>query len=173
MFPAVARQQTTTKPASQWHVIQVRLQSPSALAVFSGQALDLQAEIDLQSGILNAEERDFKTAFSYFFEAFEQYNNLKSPKALNSLKYLLLCKIMSNNATEVASIISSKSGLNYSGPELEAMKLVAEARTQSSLTMLQVPSAVSLYFAEVHACAFKTIIHVPQCRRSWTNIRSN
>eukprot|EP00892_Ulva_mutabilis_P006807 jgi/Ulvmu1/4499/UM002_0225.1 len=97
----------------------------------------LQAEIDLQSGILNAEERDFKTAFSYFFEAFEQYNNLKSPKALNSLKYLLLCKIMSDNATEVASIISSKSGLNYSGPELEAMKLVAEARTQSSLTMLQ------------------------------------
>lgn len=98
----------------------------------------MQAEIDLQSGILNAEERDFKTAYSYFFEAFEQYNNLKSPKALRTLKYLLLCKVMSDNSSEVQSIISSKSGLNYSGPELDAMRLVAEARTQSSLTMLQV-----------------------------------
>lgn len=98
----------------------------------------LQAEIDLQSGVLNAEERDFKTAYSYFFEAFEQYNNLKNPKALRTLKYLLLCKVMSDNSSEVPSIIASKSGLNYSSPDLDAMRLVAEARTQSSLTMLQV-----------------------------------
>lgn len=139
----------------------------------------LQAEIDLQSGILNAEERDFKTAFSYFFEAFEQYNNLKSPKALNSLKYLLLCKIMSDNAAEVPSIISSKSGLNYSGPELDAMKKVAEARTQSSLTMLQVLLA---------ACAIRCCLNVqyivfgPEsshkvffslCRKYWRSIKSN
>jgi 26S proteasome regulatory subunit N6 len=98
----------------------------------------LQAEIDLQSGVLNAEERDFKTAYSYFFEAFEQYNNLKNPEALRTLKYLLLCKVMSDSSSEVPGIIASKSGLNYSGPELDAMRLIAEARTQSSLTMLQV-----------------------------------
>jgi hypothetical protein len=98
----------------------------------------LQAEIDLQSGILNAEEKDYKTAYSYFFEAFEQYNNLGSPKALPSLKCMLLCKIMSDNSGDVAGIISSKSGLKHMGPDLEAMQLVAKARTQSSLEQLKV-----------------------------------
>lgn len=112
----------------------------------------IQAEIDLQSGILNAEERDFKTAYSYFFEAFEQYNNLKHPKALRALKYLLLCKVMSDSSSEVPGIIASKSGLNYSGPELDAMRLVAEARTQSSLTMLQVSHPSCPFHREYCLC---------------------
>lgn len=56
------------------------------------------SQIDTQSGILHAEEKDFKTAYSYFFEAFEQFSVLDDPKAVSVLKYMLLCKVMLHEA---------------------------------------------------------------------------
>jgi len=56
-------------------------------------------QIDSQSGTLAADEKDHKTAFSYFFEAFEQFSALNEPKAVPMLKYMLLCKIMMNDVS--------------------------------------------------------------------------
>lgn len=97
-----------------------------------------QGTIDLQSGILHAEEKDYKTAYSYFFEAFEAFNALEEPRAVFSLKYMLLCKIMVHQADDVAGIISSKAGLNYVGPDLDAMKAVADAHSKRSLKFFEI-----------------------------------
>merc|ERR1719187_1557749 len=81
----------------------------------------VQACLDLQSGILHAsEEKDFKTAFSYFFEAFEQFDSVEEPMAIKALKYMLLSKVMLNLPDEVTNLVSGKLALRHSGPGLES-----------------------------------------------------
>lgn len=98
----------------------------------------MQAELDLQSGILHAaDERDFKTAFSYYYEAFEGYSSINHPKAITALKYMLLSKIMLHEASDVPAICIAKNTLNYSGVDIEAMKTVAIASQKRSLADFQ------------------------------------
>lgn len=94
----------------------------------------LQADIDQWSGILSAREKDFRTAYSYFYEAFEAFNAAdKGEKAKANMKFMLLTKIMMNRPQETKQITSSKSGLKYDGPQIEAMQAVAAAHEERSL----------------------------------------
>jgi len=93
----------------------------------------LQTQIDMQSGILHAEEKDYKTAYSYFYESFEGFGSQEDSKAVLSLKYLLLCKIMTNSPEDVHAIIGGKLALRYAGKDIEAMKAVANAHKGRSL----------------------------------------
>lgn len=95
----------------------------------------MQAALDLQSGVLHAaDERDFKTAFSYFYEAFEGYDSIDNPKAIDALKYMLLSKIMLNSPDDVQSIISGKLALRYAGSDIESLKSIANASKNRSLS---------------------------------------
>lgn len=51
---------------------------------------------------------------------------------------------MMNDAGDVPAIISSKAGLKYVGPEVDAMKAVAKAYQDRSLQEFQVCGAVGL-----------------------------
>ena len=97
----------------------------------------LQADIDLMSGILNSEEKDYRTGYSYFFEAHEGFNSIEDPRALQSLKYMLMAKIMAKRPEDVHALVASKGGVKYTGREIECMTAVAKALEARSLHQFQ------------------------------------
>ena len=58
---------------------------------------------------------------------------MSSGRAIDCLKYMLLCKIMMNSPEDVNAVIEGKPGQRHAGPALEAMRAVANAHQQRSL----------------------------------------
>jgi len=94
---------------------------------------NLQAELDEMSGVLHCEEGDYTTAYSYFYEAHDGYDQSNDPKALTCLQYMILCKVLNNAASDVPGLLSSKVGLKHTGVAIEAMRAIAKAATEKSL----------------------------------------
>ena len=93
----------------------------------------LQAQLDLESGVLHAEDRDYTTAYSYFFETMEGFSGQEDPRAVAALKYMLLCKIMLNLSDDVRAIIQGKAAQRFAGRDVEAMNAIAKAHEDRSL----------------------------------------
>ena len=98
----------------------------------------MQCQIDMQSGILHADEKDYKTAYSYFFEAFEQLNSLDDKDtAVVALKYMLMCKIMCGQAEDAHALSQQGWTPTPRRSARDAMKAVSEAYKARSLKDLQ------------------------------------
>ncbi|KAI6241644.1 putative 26S proteasome regulatory subunit rpn-6.1 [Aphelenchoides fujianensis] len=104
----------------------------SCIASFSAA---MQAELDMQSGILHAaDERDFQTAFSYFYEAFEGFDMVsKTKEATRALKYMLLCKVMLDTPEDISNITAHKHAIKYLGDDVTAMCAIGSAAKNRSL----------------------------------------
>lgn len=109
----------------------------------------LQAELDCQSGILNAEDKDYKTAFSYFYESFEGFNSQGDSRAITVLKYMLLTKIMLNLIDDVNIILNNKNAVKYQSRDIDAMKSIATAYSNRSLKEFE--TALVSYSAELRS----------------------
>ena len=112
----------------------------------------LQSEIDMISGVISAQENDFKTAFSYFNEAFESlHQNNEKIRATRALRYMLLSKIMAELPKDVEQIIHSKIvALEYASKETTE-SLVAVARAQKTRSIEVFENVVLKYKDDLFA----------------------
>eukprot|EP00771_Trimastix_marina_P004156 gnl/Trimastix_PCT/897.p1 GENE.gnl/Trimastix_PCT/897~~gnl/Trimastix_PCT/897.p1 ORF type:complete len:401 (+),score=109.72 gnl/Trimastix_PCT/897:52-1203(+) len=93
----------------------------------------LSSKMEMQSGLLHSEEHDYKTAYSYFYEAFESDDGMKQESAEGRLKYVLMCLVMLNKPDEVTQLTGGRLALKYTGRPTQAMRAVAEAQAARSL----------------------------------------
>merc|ERR1712151_147576 len=104
------------------------------------------------NGMLHCEEGDYNTAYSYFWEAFEQLDSLNDwDRSLSCLKYMMLCRIFedlvkaSGNYTRrplhgkfnnrLSRMISVHQNLKYSCRDLDAMEAIALAASKRSIKL--------------------------------------
>jgi 26S proteasome regulatory subunit N6 len=91
----------------------------------------LQAEIDRMSGLIAADEKDYTTAYSYFYETFEGYRSMNELEfAAEAFKFMLFSKVMNRQPDDTLNLINSSVSLKFQNRETEAMKAVAQAAKQ-------------------------------------------
>ncbi|OIR57623.1 MAG: 26S proteasome regulatory subunit N6, RPN6/PSMD11 [Amphiamblys sp. WSBS2006] len=94
----------------------------------------LQTQLEIQSGLLSLDSGEPGTALSYFTEALD-LSAAGDPAGTQSLKYILLCRILSNNLNNLKGVLQGKSAKKHSAesPEFDALFKIADAVVESSL----------------------------------------
>lgn len=80
------------------------LTSARALAVSTFCPTDLQAQIDMLSGMYICDEKNYETAYSYFLEALDGFVIEKSIFCITVVRYLILSKIIGMKYNEVDTL---------------------------------------------------------------------
>ncbi len=89
------------------------------------------------SGLIATDEKDYTTAYSYFYETFEGYRSMNDPQAGHAFKFMLFSKIMNKQSDDALNLINSAVALKYQGRDVEAMKEVAQANKQQNLLIFE------------------------------------
>ena len=90
------------------------------------------------SGLIAADEKDYSTAYSYFYETFEGYRSMNEIDGAGfAFKFLLFSKIMNRQSEDSLALINSAISLKYQSRHVEAMKEVALANKQQNLLAFQ------------------------------------
>ena len=102
----------------------------------------------MMSGLIAADEKDYNTAYSYFYETFEGYRSMNDHTGASvAFKFMLFSKIMKKLHDDAINLINSTISLKYQNREVEAMKQVALASKQQNLLMFE--KCKQLYEAEL------------------------
>merc|ERR1719464_1565946 len=97
----------------------------------------LQAEMDEQAGSIASEEKDYKTAYSYFYEAFEGFDGLKDERAPQCLQYMLLTKVLNDEPGDVKAVMAGKLALKYQSPAIQMMADIATSYSKRDLAAFE------------------------------------
>ena len=90
------------------------------------------------SGLIAADEKDYSTAYSYFYETFEGYRSMNEIDGAGfAFKFMLFSKIMKRQSEDSLALINSAISLKYQSRHVEAMKEVALANKQQNLLAFQ------------------------------------
>lgn len=67
----------------------------------------------MMSGLIACDEKDYTTAYSYFYETFEAFRSLNDPRASFGFKFMLFSKVMNNMNDDCLALINSALALKF------------------------------------------------------------
>jgi 26S proteasome regulatory subunit N6 len=103
---------------------------------------DLQTRLDRMSGAILADDKDFTSAYSYFYEALETLaampaardpTSSEARQARDSLCQMIACKMLAGSAKEIPQVLATKTAQRFIDETSTALVELAAAHADSDL----------------------------------------